>query len=147
MPTDLPLGTVTFLFTDIEGSTRLLEALGDTRYAELLATHSHLITWSVTAVGGVVVDEQGDAFFGAFPRAREALLAAADAQRRLHTQTWPGDVGVLVRMGLHTGPAVVENGRYVGLDVAHRGAHLRGGPRRPDTGVRDDPVADPGPPA
>jgi predicted ATPase/class 3 adenylate cyclase len=112
----LPGGTVTLLFTDIEGSTRLLDALG-AAYSEALAEHRSLIRAAVSAHGGVEVDTQGDAFLCVFRSARDAVLAATAAQRAL-TQT-----PVRVRIGVHTGePALTEEG-YVGLDV-HRGARI-----------------------
>ncbi len=123
MPAELPRGTVTFLFSDVEGSTKLLDQLGDTAYAALLATHHTVLRSTFTAWGGVEVDNQGDAFFVAFSGAQEALLCAADAQRLLAAQYWPGNVHVRVRMGVHTGPAVLEDQRYVGLDV-HAGARI-----------------------
>jgi predicted ATPase/class 3 adenylate cyclase len=113
---DLRGGTVTLLFTDIEGSTRLLESLGDA-YADALADHRRLVREAVRAHGGVEIDTQGDAFFCAFARARDAVGAAAEAQRALST------TDVRVRMGIHTGePTRTEEG-YVGLDV-HRGARI-----------------------
>jgi class 3 adenylate cyclase len=114
---ELPTGTVTFLFTDIEGSTRLLDELGAERYAEALAEHRRLVRDAFTRHGGVEVDTQGDAFFVAFPTAPAALEAAEDAQRAL------GAGPVRVRMGVHTGtPHMAEEG-YVGADV-HRAAHI-----------------------
>src|SRR3954469_24508439 len=113
---DLPRGTVTFLFTDVEASTRLLAEHGDA-YADLLAEHRRLLRDAFTAHGGVEVDTQGDAFFVAFARASDAAAAAAAGQRAL------GPTPVHVRMGLHTGePQVTEEG-YVGMDV-HRGARI-----------------------
>src|SRR3954462_2094182 len=113
---DLPSGTVTLLFTDIEGSTRLLESLGD-GYADALAEHRRLVRGAVAAHGGAEVDTQGDAFFCAFSRARDAVLAASDAQRAL------SGARVRVRMGIPTGePALTADG-YVGLDV-HRRARI-----------------------
>jgi class 3 adenylate cyclase len=112
----LPSGTVTFVFTDVEGSTALLKQLGES-YGELLAAHRRIIRRSFGARGGVEIDTQGDAFFFAFPRAREAVAASIEAQRAHATQAWPQGRAVLVRMGLHTGePAVGEEG-YLGLDV------------------------------
>jgi predicted ATPase len=113
---DLPTGTVTLLFTDIEGSTRLLEQLG-AEYEHVLAEHHRLIREAVAAHDGVEVDTQGDSFLCAFARASDALGAAADAQRALATTR------VRVRMGLHTGePTRTEEG-YVGIDV-HRAARV-----------------------
>src|SRR5688500_14247008 len=113
---DLPAGTVTFLFTDIEGSTRLLHELGD-RYAEVLARHRRVLREAFASHGGAEVDTQGDAFFFAFARASDALAAAEAAQREL------ADGTVLVRMGLHTGEPVVTEEGYVGMDV-HKAARI-----------------------
>jgi len=113
---ELPGGTVTFAFTDVEDSTELLKHLGDD-YAVLLTAHRKLIRETFSARGGIEIDTQGDAFFFVFPRARDAIEAAVDAQRAHASATWPQAVTVRVRMGLHTGePAVHEEG-YVGLDV------------------------------
>jgi class 3 adenylate cyclase len=118
----LPSGTVTFVFSDIEGSTALLKALAD-RYEEVLSTHRRLMRETFTAVGGVEIDTQGDAFFFAFPRARDAVSAAVGAQR-LHAQhDWPDGHSVRVRMGLHTGEPAVGSEGYLGLDVV-RAARL-----------------------
>ena len=113
---ELPAGTVTFVFTDIEDSTELLKRLGDD-YRDLLTGHRRIVRDSFTARGGVEMDTQGDAFFFVFARARDALAAAVDAQRAHAAAMWPADVSVRVRIGLHTGePAIHEEG-YVGLDV------------------------------
>jgi class 3 adenylate cyclase len=113
----LPTGTVTFLFSDIEGSTALLKRLGDASYAELLATHRQLIRETFAGFGGQEIDTQGDAFFYSFPRARDAVAAAVAVQRAHTRARWPGDAAVRLRIGLHTGePAVGEEG-YTGLDV------------------------------
>ena len=113
---DLPTGTSTLLFTDIEGSTHLLQQLGD-RYAELLTECLTLLRTAFQKYRGYEVDTQGDAIFTAFARARDALLAAVGAQRELALHSWPSAVTVRVRMGLHTGePSRVAEG-YVGLDV------------------------------
>lgn len=119
---ELPAGTVTFLFTDIEGSTRLLAHLGD-RYAEVLADQRRLLRAAVGRWGGREVDMQGDAFFISFPRARDALAAAVAAQRALAAHGWPQGVAVRVRMGLHTGEPLRAAGGYVGMDV-HRAARI-----------------------
>jgi class 3 adenylate cyclase len=119
---DLPSGTVTFLFTDIEGSTRLLKQLRD-RYAELLAQHQRLLREAFVAHGGREVDTEGDSFFVAFARARDAVLAAADAQRAFAEREWPEGAAPKVRMGLHTGEPTVGEDRYVGLGV-HRAARI-----------------------
>ena len=114
---DLPSGTVTFLFTDVEGSTKLLHELGAARYADALAEHRRVLRDAFTAHGGNEVDTQGDAFFVAFPTAPGALRAAAQAIEGLA----PGRIRV--RMGLHSGtPHLTEEG-YVGADV-HRAARI-----------------------
>ena len=118
----LPAGTVTFLFTDIEGSTPLLQELG-AAYASLLAQHHAVLRLAIQEWNGVEVDTQGDAFFVVFSRASDALRAVAAMQHRLASQSWPEGVAVRVRMALHTGePALTEVG-YVGLDV-HRAARI-----------------------
>jgi class 3 adenylate cyclase len=98
--TGLPSGTVTFLFTDIEGSTRILKQLGD-RYADVLADHHRLLHGAFARHGGQVVDTQGDAFFVAFARARDAVEGAVAAQRALATHRWPDGAELRVRMGTH----------------------------------------------
>ena len=113
---ELPHGTVTFLFTDVEGSTRLLNELGDA-YAEVLAEHRRALRDAFARHGGVEVDTQGDAFFVAFAKASDALAAAADARDAL--QRGP----IRVRMGLHTGEPVITDEGYVGMDV-HRAARI-----------------------
>jgi WD40 repeat protein/class 3 adenylate cyclase len=115
-------GTVTFLFTDIEGSTRLLDRLGE-RYAEVLNDHHRLLGDVFAEHGGQVVDTQGDAFFVAFERAGGAVAAAASVQRRLEAHPWPEDASVRVRIGAHTGEPLVVGDHYVGMDV-HRGARI-----------------------
>lgn len=118
----LPAGTVTFVFSDVEGSTELLKRLGD-GYGDLIAEHRRIVRETFGAHGGVEIDVQGDAFFFAFPRARDAVTAAVEAQRAHHEHAWPEGASVRVRMGLHTGePAVGEEG-YLGLDVV-RAARL-----------------------
>jgi WD40 repeat protein/class 3 adenylate cyclase len=119
---ELPRGTVTFLFTDIEGSTRLLHGLGS-RYADVLADHRRLLREAFSRHGGVEVDTQGDSFFVAFSEPDEALAAATDAQQGLARHPWPEGVAVLVRMGLHTGEPLLAEDHYVGIDV-HRGARI-----------------------
>ncbi len=117
MVRDLPSGTVTFLFTDIEGSTRLLGELGPEAYALALADHRAIVRMTFAANGGVEVDTQGDAFFVAFPTAPGALAAAVATNSVLE----PGPIRL--RMGLHTGaPLLVDEG-YVGSDV-HRAARI-----------------------
>lgn len=105
------------MFTDIEGSTRLLQQLGDEDYGRVSGDHRRLVRETFGAHGGTEIDTQGDAFFFSFPRARDAVAAAVDAQRALHEHEWPGGHEVLVRMGIHTGePHIGEEG-YLGLDV------------------------------
>jgi len=99
-----PTGTVTFLFTDIEGSTELLRRLG-TGYAVVLAEHRRLLREAFSAAGGFEVDTQGDGFFVAFSSARAGVDAATRAQRGLAGHAWPDGATVRVRMGLHTGEA------------------------------------------
>jgi YVTN family beta-propeller protein len=111
-----PEGAVTFLFTDIEGSTRLLRRLGD-RYAEALSRHSRVIRAACLEHGGREMDAQGDAHFMAFAQARDAIGAAADFQRGLASETWPDGVALRVRVGVHTGEAATHDGRYVGVSV------------------------------
>jgi class 3 adenylate cyclase len=120
----LPTGTVTFLFSDIEGSTKLLQRLGD-RYAEVLADHQRLLRQAWAGHAGVEVDTQGDSFFVGFARATDALAAAAEAQRALAEHAWPAGEQVRVRMGLHTGVGALshDQSHYVGLDV-HRAARI-----------------------
>ena len=120
--TALPTGTVTFLFTDIEGSTRLLQQLGD-RYAEVLAAHHRLLRSAIQDAHGHQMDAQGDALFVAFPRAKDALLAAVAAQRAIRAHSWPDGIILRVRMGLHTGEPLSGETGYVGLDV-HRAARI-----------------------
>src|SRR5437868_5199170 len=115
---DLPKGTVTLLFTDIEGSTRLLQQLGD-GYANVLAQCRHLLRRAFQTYDGYEVDTQGDAFFVAFASAIDAVSAATLAQRILFTSSWPEGGIVHVRMGLHTGEPSLALEGYVGLDVHH----------------------------
>jgi predicted ATPase/class 3 adenylate cyclase/DNA-binding winged helix-turn-helix (wHTH) protein len=119
---ELPGGTVTLLFTDIEGSTRLLQRLPD-RYDELLADHHRLLRKAFEAHGGREIGTQGDGFFVAFRRARDAVAAAADAQRSLAAHEWPEGGPVRVRMGLHSGEPALSADSYVGLGV-HRTARI-----------------------
>jgi YVTN family beta-propeller protein len=120
--TGLPSGTVTFLFTDIEGSTRLLKELGPL-YGDALAEHQRILRAAFAAHGGREVDTQGDSFFVAFGRAKDAVAAAVDAQRDLAAQSWPAGGPVRVRMGLHTGEPRMGGERYVGLGV-HKAARI-----------------------
>ncbi len=118
----LPAGTVTFLFTDIEGSTRLLRELGDD-YATVHARHQRLLREAFGRHGGVEVDTQGDSFFVAFGDARAALAAAEQAQTALAGEHWPRQTSVRVRMGLHSGRPLLAGDHYVGIDVV-RGARI-----------------------
>jgi class 3 adenylate cyclase/tetratricopeptide (TPR) repeat protein len=119
---NLPSGAVTFLFTDIEGSTRLLRQTRDA-YADLLSAHHELLREAFANHGGHEIDTQGDAFFVAFASVNEAVLAAIEAQRRLAGDIWPDGAQIRVRMGIHTGQAAPAGGRYTGLAV-HRGARI-----------------------
>jgi class 3 adenylate cyclase len=112
----LPGGTVTFLFPDIEGSTRLLQELGDD-YGRVVADHRRLLRDVFQSAGGNEVDTQGDAFFYSFSRARDAVRGAVEGQRALAGHEWPGSAQVRVRMGLHTGEPTIGDEGYVGLDV------------------------------
>ena len=119
----LPIGTVTFLFTDIEGSTQLVKQLGE-RYAAVRADHERLLREAFERVGGTEIDTQGDAFFVVFPRAKDAVAGALAAQRALRAHSWPDErVELRVRMGMHTGEPSVTGDRYTGLGV-HRGARI-----------------------
>jgi predicted ATPase/class 3 adenylate cyclase/DNA-binding CsgD family transcriptional regulator len=119
---ELPTGTVTLLFCDIEGSTHLLQQLGD-RYASLLMESRHLLRTAFHSWNGHEVDTQGDAFFVAFARSTDAISAAVDAQRALARHAWPEGTMVRVRMGLHTGEPTLMSEGYVGLDV-HRATRI-----------------------
>jgi class 3 adenylate cyclase len=114
---DLPSGTVTFVFSDLESSTRLLKQLGDEKFTGLLATHRALLREIFGRHGGNEIDTQGDAFFYSFARARSAVAAAVELQRAHAEQQWPDGVTVNVRLGLHTGEPVVGEEGYTGLDV------------------------------
>ena len=116
------VGTVTFLFTDVEGSTRLVRQLRD-RYPAMLEDHRRLVREAFSRHGGEEVDTQGDAFFYVFSRARDAAAAAADAQLALQAHAWPEDAELRVRMGMHTGESVVSEERHHGLGV-HRAARI-----------------------
>lgn len=118
-----PSGTVTLLFTDVEGSTRLVERLG-VAYGELLERKRSLIRVAVDATGGFEVDCRGDEFFVAFQRPQDGVAAAVSAQHALVGEQWPDGAQVRVRMGIHTGRPVLSRERdYLGLDV-HRAARI-----------------------
>lgn len=114
--------TLTFLFTDVESSTELLRQLGG-RYPVAIERQQELLGDAFAAHRGVVVDTQGDAFFVAFARPRNAVLAAVAAQKSLRSEPWPDGAEVRVRMGIHTGPVELAGDRYVGLAV-HRAARI-----------------------
>ncbi len=120
--TERPTGTVTFLFSDIEGSTRLLEQLRE-RYDTVLSRHAELFRSAIEQFDGHEIDTQGDAFFVAFARARDAVAAAVAAQWALAAEPWPDGVSLRVRIGIHTGEPLVGGERYVGMGV-HRGARI-----------------------
>jgi predicted ATPase/class 3 adenylate cyclase len=117
------VGTVTFLFTDIEGSTSLLQRVGEDVYAAVLAAHHEVIRASLAAHGGKEVDTQGDAFFAVFSSPRACVAAALEMQRALATRPWPGGEYVRVRMGVHSGDAAQTAAGFIGLDV-HRAARV-----------------------
>ena len=119
---ELPVGTVTFLFTDIEGSTQLLKRLRD-RYGEALDDHQRILRRAFVENGGHEIDTQGDSFFVAFRRAKDAVSAAIAGQRGLAEHAWPDDDELRVRMGIHTGEPAVGGERYVGFGV-HRAARI-----------------------
>src|SRR6266550_8747165 len=121
---DAPSGTVTLLFTDIEGSTKLLQHSGEL-YAQLLADHRRLLRAAFDSHDGYEVDTEGDAFFVVFRSAKDAAAAAAEAQRALAEHSWPAANEVRVRMGIHTGAPRLVDRAYVGLDV-HRAARVMG---------------------
>src|SRR5215213_10331392 len=119
-----PTGTVTFLFTDIEGSTRIAQALPSERWAAILGRHRDLIRAAIASSGGHEEKTEGDGFLAVFERPGDAVLAAVDAQRRLASEPWPTDAEVRVRMGLHTGNGQLDgDGEYVGTDI-HRAARV-----------------------
>lgn len=119
---ELPVGTLTFLFSDIERSTRLLQELGRAWNAAL-DEHHRLMREAIAEHGGTEVAAEGDSFFAVFPTASDAVRAAVAAQRAIGVQPWPGRASIRVRMGLHTGSASIAGGSYAGLDV-HRAARI-----------------------
>ncbi|MEU4239355.1 adenylate/guanylate cyclase domain-containing protein [Actinoplanes sp. NPDC026619] len=121
--TELPSGLVTFMFTDIEGSTRLARMLGDD-YGSILGAHRSVLRAALSNFGGVELFTEGDSFFVAFQDASAALSACVEAQRRLSAHEWPGrDAMPRVRMGMHTGWARPVGGEYASLEV-HRAARV-----------------------
>jgi len=117
-----PTGTITFLFTDIEGSTRLLDKMGD-QYTIALSDHHEILRTSIQKWNGREMDTQGDSFFVAFTYAKDAVLCAVEAQRALIAHSWPQGESLRVRMGLHTGEPLIASIGYVGMDV-HRAARI-----------------------
>jgi predicted ATPase/class 3 adenylate cyclase len=119
---ELPTGTVTFLFTDIEGSTRLLQSFGE-RWQSILGDHHRLLRHAIREAGGIDLRTEGDAFFAVFRSAPAAVAAATAAQRALAAHPWPPGATIRVRMGIHTGEAALGGDDYVGLDI-HRAARI-----------------------
>ena len=118
-----PTGTVTLLFSDVEGSTRLLDRLGTERYAKVLELHRRLLRKAFARHGGYEFGTEGDAFFVAFASASDAVAAAEEGQQALAVTEWPEDVALRVRMGLHTGNPQTSGSNYVGMDL-HRLARI-----------------------
>ena len=125
----LPAGTLTFVFTDIEGSTKLIQALGEARFNAVLEDHGRLVAGAFDAEGGHRVRMEGDSFFYVFDRPTAAVAAVTAAQRALAAHAFPENVSIRVRMGLHTGEASLGSAAtgadYVGYDV-HRAARIAG---------------------
>ena len=119
----LPFGVVTFVFTDVEGSTRLAKSVGDAAWAALLEAHRTIVRREFAARGGREIDSQGDGFFFVFVKATSAIEAAAAGQQALQDHPWPEGGRVRVRMGLHTGEALVRDAHYVGQEV-HRASRI-----------------------
>lgn len=119
---ELPTGTVTFLFTDVEGSTRLLQRTGDA-YRHVLSAHHQILRNAIATGGGVEVQTEGDGFFAVYSTPAGAIHTAAQAQQALSSHEWPDGEVVRVRMDMHTGEGVLQDGQSVGLDV-HRAARI-----------------------
>ena len=119
----MPARTMTFMFTDIEGSTRLAQVLGPQGWAGMLERHRQLLRGAWAGHNGVEVSTEGDGFFVTFESASDALAAAADVQRALAQEPWPAGQEVRVRIGVHTGEAVLSHGGYIGHDI-HRAARI-----------------------
>src|ERR671920_1480263 len=119
---NLPHGTVTLVFTDVEGSTQLVQQLGD-RYAHVLDDRRRLFHEAVETRNGIVVDHRGDEFFVVFSDARAAAESLVSAQHAFAAHEWPSGVQFRVRMGMHTGEPNIREGTYFGLDV-HRAARI-----------------------
>ena len=129
-------GTLTFLFSDIEGSTRLLDELGSVRYTAVLERQAAILRRAFTNHGGREENTEGDSFFVIFDGAREALLAAIEGQRALAAEAWPDGVEVRVRMGLHAGEATTSEAGLVGHRHQPGRADRGRRARRPDRRVR-----------
>src|SRR5260370_26529472 len=123
----LPTGTVTFFFSDIEGSTRLIQQLGE-RYPQALLAHHTLLRDSLASNAGHELRTEGDSFFIVFDSALKACIGAAAAQKAVHAHQWPDGGAVRVRIGLPTGEATLVGNEYLGLDV-HRAPRVAGGAR------------------
>jgi predicted ATPase/class 3 adenylate cyclase len=121
-PAGLPTGTVTFLFTDIEGSTKLLQEVGE-RWGDLLNEHCRILRDAIGRAHGLELGTEGDSFFAVFANAADAVAATTEAQRALAHHAWPGDAPIRVRMGVHTGEAMLGGDNYIGLDV-HRASRI-----------------------
>ena len=130
-PGTLPTGTVTFLFTDIEGSTELVERLAPVAYRAVLERHHAILRSACAAHDGVERGTQGDAFLVVFRDAPSAVAAAVEAQRALAAEPWPPDAVVRVRMGLHAGEGIPGGDDYVGSDINRAARVGGGGPRWP----------------
>lgn len=118
----LPTGTISFLFTDIEGSTRLVQALGEA-WVDVLGRHNQILNTAVTAARGVPIKAEGDSLFAVFAEPSDAVGAAVSAQVALSSEPWPEGIGVRARMGVHTGEATLVGRDYVGLEV-HRASRV-----------------------
>ena len=133
-----PTGTVTLLFSDVEGSTRLLDRLGTERYEEVLQLHRRLLREAFARHDGYEVGTEGDAFFVAFASAPGAVAAAGEGQQALAAAKWPEDVALRVRMGVHTGEPLTVRRELRWDGCASGGADHGGRPRRPGAGLGDD---------
>ena len=123
MESTLPTGTVTFTFTDVEGSTTLVQRLGDQAFTEVLERHNQIIRSVLEETSGIEVATEGDSFFTVHTDASQAVEAAVAIQRSLGAEPWPGGENVRVRIGLHTGNAMLGGANYVGIDV-HRASRI-----------------------
>src|SRR4051794_20718293 len=117
VPARLPTGTITFLFTDIEGSTRLAQRLDPSAYRDVLEAHHRILREAFNAHGAIERGTQGDSFLVVFHDAPSALAAAVEAQRGIAAATWPHGVAIKVRMGLHSGEGIAGGDDYVGIDI------------------------------